>query len=150
MVKDRYRLGLETVAKVNAEGARRIADALGDIAPDFHRIVMSFAYGDIAARPALDLARREIATIAALTAMGHARAQLEAHIEGGLNVGLTREEIVEVVMQMAVYAGVPAALNGLAAAKTAFARADKRKRSSRVPAGKRKTPRRQAPGERVR
>jgi 4-carboxymuconolactone decarboxylase len=66
------------------------------------------------------LRAREIATIAALTAMGNATPQLKVHIEGGLNVGLSRTEIIEIIMQMAVYAGFPAALNGLFAAKEVF------------------------------
>ncbi|MER8333998.1 carboxymuconolactone decarboxylase family protein, partial [Acinetobacter baumannii] len=77
-------------------------------------------FGDIYARPGLSLRDREIATIAALTAMGNARPQLEVHLRAGLNVGLTRQEIVEVLMQMAVYAGFPAALNGIAAARAVF------------------------------
>lgn len=117
---DRYKVALETVGKINEAGSKRIQDAVGEIAPDFHRLIMSFAYGDINSRPVLDLKSREIATIAALTAMANARPQLEAHIVGGLNVGLTREEIVEIIMQMAVYAGVPAALNGMMAARAAF------------------------------
>jgi len=117
---ERYKRALETVAKINGPGSDRIAEALGEIAPDFHQLIMSFAYGDINSRPQLDLKSREIATIAALTVMGTARPQLEAHIIGGLNVGLTREEIVEIIMQMAVYAGVPAALNGMMAARKAF------------------------------
>ena len=64
---------------------------------------------------------REIATIEALTAMGNAAPQLKVHIEAGLNVGLSRDEITEIIMQMAVYAGFPAALNGLFAAKEVFA-----------------------------
>jgi 4-carboxymuconolactone decarboxylase len=66
------------------------------------------------------LREREIATIAALTAMGTATPQLKVHIEAGLNVGLSRDEIIEVLMQMSVYAGFPAALNGLFAAKEVF------------------------------
>ena len=122
---ERYRLALETVAKINGPGSDRIAQAIGAIAPDFHRIIMSFAYGDIKSRPGLDLKAREIATIAALTAMGNARPQLEAHIAGGLNVGLTREEIIEIILQMAVYAGIPAAINGMMAARHAFAAHEK-------------------------
>jgi 4-carboxymuconolactone decarboxylase len=117
---ERYKRALETVAKINGAGSDRIAEALGEIAPDFHQLIMSFAYGDINSRPQLDLKSREIATIAALTVMGNARPQLEAHIVGGLNIGLTREEIVEIIMQMAVYGGVPVALNGLMAARKAF------------------------------
>jgi 4-carboxymuconolactone decarboxylase len=123
-VDERYKLALETVAKINGPGSERIAEAMEDIAPDFHRLIMSFAYGDINSRSQLDLKSREIATIAALTAMANARPQLEAHIVGGLNVGLTREEIIEIIMQMAVYAGVPAAINGLMAARAAFKSVD--------------------------
>lgn len=93
---------------------------MADIAPDFADYVLEFPFGDIYARPGLDLRAREIATIAALTAMGNAQPQLKVHIEAGLNVGLTHEEIVETIMQMAVYAGFPAAINGLFAAKEVF------------------------------
>jgi len=98
--------------------------ALADIAPDFATYVIEFPFGDIYSRPGLDLRSREIATIAALTALGNASPQLKVHIHAGLNVGLSRDEITEVIMQMAVYAGFPAALNGLFAAKAVFAEAD--------------------------
>lgn len=98
--------------------------ALADIAPDFARYLLEFPFGDIYCRPDLDLRSREVATIAALTALGNAAPQLRVHIEAGLNVGLAREEIVEIIMQMAVYAGFPAALNGLFAAKEVFASHD--------------------------
>ncbi len=97
-------------------------DALADIAPDFANYLFEYPFGDIYSRSGLDLRAREIATIAALTAMGNAAPQLKVHIEAGLNVGLQREEIVEILMQMSVYAGFPAALNGLFAAKEVFAR----------------------------
>ena len=95
--------------------------ALADIAPDFADYLFEFPFGDIYSRPGLDLRAREIATIAALAAMGNAAPQLKVHIRAGLRVGLSREEIVEILMQMAVYAGFPAALNGLFAAKDVFA-----------------------------
>lgn len=95
--------------------------ALADIAPDFARLLIEFPFGDIYTRPGLGLREREIATIAALCALGTATPQLKVHIEAGLNVGLSREEIVELLMQMAVYAGFPAALNGLFAAREVFA-----------------------------
>jgi len=64
----------------------------------------------------------EIETIAAFTAMGNVAPKPKVRIEAGLNVGLSRQEIMEAIMQMAVYAGFPAALNGLFAAKAVFAR----------------------------
>lgn len=98
--------------------------ALADIAPDFADYVLEFPFGDIYSRPGLDLRAREVATIAALAAMGNAAPQLKVHIEAGLNVGLSRQEITEILIQMAVYAGFPAALNGLFAAKEVFAARD--------------------------
>ena len=62
-----------------------------------------------------------IAVIASLTTQGNAAPQLKVHIQAALNVGCTRAEVLEVIMQMAVYAGFPAALNGMLAAKEAFA-----------------------------
>ena len=58
--------------------------------------------------------------IAALTALGHAQPQLKVHVAAALNVGVSREQIVEIIIQMAVYAGFPAALNALFAAKEVF------------------------------
>lgn len=113
--------GKRALAEIDGEAGNRVVDALADIAPDFARYLFEFPFGDIYSRPGLDLRAREIATISALTALGNATPQLKVHIEAGLNVGLSREEIIETIMQMAVYAGFPAALNGLFAAKDVFA-----------------------------
>ncbi|WP_457809220.1 carboxymuconolactone decarboxylase family protein [Kushneria sp. EE4] len=118
---DRLTRGRQALAAIDGEAGEKVVSALADIAPDFATYLLEFPFGDIYSRPGLDLRSRETATIAALTAMGTAPAQLKVHIEAGLNVGLTQEEIVEVIMQMAVYAGFPAALNGLFVAREAFA-----------------------------
>jgi 4-carboxymuconolactone decarboxylase len=68
----------------------------------------------------LDLKSREIATVAALTAMGNAAPQLKVHIHAALNVGCTVTEVMEIIIQMSVYAGFPAALNGAFAAEEVF------------------------------
>ena len=120
----RYERGARALAEIDGNAGQRVIDALADIAPDFARYLIEFPFGDIYTRPGLDLRAREIATIAALTALGTATAQLKVHIGAGLNVGLSREEIVETIIQMAVYAGFPAALNGLFAAKEVFAERD--------------------------
>ena len=121
MSSERYIIGQEMLQRVDGKGGEAVVDSLRDIAPDFARYLIEFPFGDIYARPGLDLRSREIATIAALTALGNAAPQLKVHIAAGLNVGLTQEEITEVIMQMAVYAGFPAALNGLFAARAVFA-----------------------------
>ena len=118
--ESRFERGTRALSEIDGEAGERVVSSLEDIAPDFGRYIIEFPFGDIYSRPGLDLRAREIATIAALTAMGNAAPQLKVHIEGGLNVGLSRTEIIEIIMQMAVYAGFPAALNGLFAAKEVF------------------------------
>lgn len=113
--------GHRQLARIDGAGGQAVVDALADIAPDFATYLLEFPFGDIYSREGLALRDREIATIAALAAMGNAQPQLKVHIQAGLNVGLTRDEIVEILMQMAVYAGFPAALNGLFAAREVFA-----------------------------
>ncbi len=129
MNQDRYQQGLETFKEIDPSAPERIIETLKDIAPDLARYIIEFPYGDIYSRPGLDLKTREIATVAALTALGNAQPQLKRHINNALNVGCTREEIVEVVIQMAVYAGFPAAVNGILAAKEVFVERDSKEES---------------------
>ena len=121
MESERFITGQKMLQQVDGKGGEAVVESLKDIAPDFARYLLEFPFVDIYARPGLDLRSREIATVAALTAMGNAAPQLKVHIGAALHVGLTQDEIVEVIMQMAVYAGFPAALNGLFAAKEVFA-----------------------------
>ena len=121
MSQSRYERGLAKLEQIDGEAGTNVINSLRDIAPDFARFLIEFPFGDIYSRPGLDLRSREIAVVAALTAMGNAAPQLKVHIEGALNVGVSKDEVVEVIMQMAVYAGFPAALNGLFAAKEVFA-----------------------------
>lgn len=118
--ESRLARGQRMLAAIDGSAGEHVVASLADIAPDFARYLLEFPFGDIYARPGLDLRSREIATIAALTALGHAQPQLKVHIAAGLNVGLSEEEIVETIMQMAVYAGFPAALNGLFSAREVF------------------------------
>lgn len=120
-MENRYERGLAKLHEIDGEAGARVVQSLEDIAPDFARYLIEFPFGDIYSRPGLDLKSREIAVVAALTAMGNATPQLKVHIHAALNVGVTRDEIIETIMQMAVYAGFPAALNGLTAAKEVFA-----------------------------
>lgn len=123
---ERYRRGLARLEQIDGEAGARVLESLQEIAPDLGRYVIEFPFGDIYSRPGLDLKSREIATVAALTTLGHARPQLEVHIHGALNVGCTRQEVIEIILQMAVYAGFPAALNGITAAKAVFAERDRK------------------------
>lgn len=123
---ERFRRGREALAGIMGEQqVARLDGAMAGVAPDMVEYLVSFGFGDIYARPGLKPRDRQLATIAALTALGTAAPQLRSHLKAALTAGLTRQEIIEVLMQMAVYAGFPAALNGLAAAKEVFTEADK-------------------------
>ena len=120
MDSERYRRGWEVLRTLDEKQSEKVLAALREISPDFARYVVEFPFGDIYSRPGLDLKTRELAAVAALTALGYAGPQLKVHIGYALNAGCSREEVLEVIMQMAVYAGFPAALNGLYAAKEVF------------------------------
>lgn len=98
----------------------RVADnllhAYEELAPDFTRYLVEFAFGEIYARPG-DLRQRELVAIASLATMGGCDAQLETHVHGAFNVGLSETEIVEAVMTLIPYAGFPRALNAMAIVK---------------------------------
>lgn len=85
------------------------------LAPDFYRYVAASAFGMLWSRPGLGIRDRSLVTVAQLAALGRT-AELRAHLAGARNVGISREELVEVLMQTAVYAGVPAANDALAVA----------------------------------
>lgn len=79
------------------------------LAPDYFDYVQQTAFGMIWSRPGLPVRDRSMITVAMLASLGHLE-ELRAHLMGATNVGLSREELVEVLMQVAVYAGVPAAV----------------------------------------
>jgi 4-carboxymuconolactone decarboxylase len=101
--------------------AERVTAKLSELDPDLPRLITDYAFADVIGRPGLDIKTREMLTVAALTAMGNAPAQLEFHMRGALNVGVSRQELLEIVIQMTVYAGVPACMNGLTAYRAAVA-----------------------------
>lgn len=120
MTATRYEIGLNKLEEIDGNAGQNVIESLQSICPDLARYIIEFPFGDIYQRPQLDLKSREIATVAALTSLGHCAPQLNVHINGALNVGCSPEEITEVILQMAVYAGFPAALNGMFVAKDVF------------------------------
>lgn len=82
------------------------------LAPDFFDYVLQSAFGTIWSRPALPVRDRSMITVAMLASLGKLE-ELRTHLAGATNVGLSRDELVEVLMQVAVYAGVPAAVAAL-------------------------------------
>jgi 4-carboxymuconolactone decarboxylase len=85
------------------------------LAPEFFALVTQFCFGMFWSRPQLDLRSRSLCTVAQLAALGKTD-ELRGHLVGALNLGITRDELIEVLMQTACYAGVPAAVQALNAA----------------------------------
>jgi 4-carboxymuconolactone decarboxylase len=116
----RYERGAAIQDRLDPDIRRDLEAGLADLAPDFARLTVEFAFGDVYARPGLDLRAREIATIAALTVLGGCEGQLAIHARFARNLGMTREEVVEIAIQMAIYGGWPRALNALRVIREAF------------------------------
>ena len=125
MPNERYERGEKLLRKIDGD---KVADNLiadyEEIAPDFTRYLIEFAFGEIYAR-AGDLKQKELIAISSLATMGGCDKQLGTHVRGALNVGLTEAEIVEAVMTLIPYIGFPKALNAMAVLKHVM---DKRKR----------------------
>ncbi|OOF60385.1 carboxymuconolactone decarboxylase family protein [Rodentibacter sp. Ppn85] len=112
--------GLITLNNIDGEQGKAVMNALSDIAPDLGKYIIGFAFGEIYNRPHLDLQQRELVTLAALTAQGGCEKQLNVHIHSALNVGLSREQIVETFIHCTSYLGFPKALNAIFVAKEIF------------------------------
>jgi alkylhydroperoxidase/carboxymuconolactone decarboxylase family protein YurZ len=97
--------------------AKAVEDSLGEMSPGFQEYVMG-AFG-IYDRPTLDMKMRSAITIAVLTALGRSQ-ELVVHVRGGLNVGLTEEQIREIILQVAIYAGIPASVEAFLVANKMF------------------------------
>ncbi len=121
----RRRHGQVVLSRTDGHQGEAVIDSLADISPALGHHVAAFAFGDIYDRPGLDARSRQLVTLGALTALGGCEPQLRVHIGAALNVGITREEIVEALLHSAVYAGFPRALNATFAAREVFAERDR-------------------------
>jgi 4-carboxymuconolactone decarboxylase len=120
-INPRFARGLKAMQAIDPEQAVRILSGVSGIAPDFAAYLVEYAFGDIGSRPGLDLKQREFAAVAALAAMGGVEPQLKARLHGALRLGWTQEELVELLMQISVHAGFPAAINALTALRDVIA-----------------------------
>ena len=94
--------------------------AMAELAPEVMELVDSVVYGEIYNRPAVNLQTRSLCTIAALTVLGHSPQLIRRHIQGALHIGVTKEQISEIISQMVFYGGMPAAINAFKVAKETF------------------------------
>ena len=110
---ERYRRGVEIWQLLSGGKPEHVANRVAEIAPDFARMTIEFPFGDVYSRGALALPMRELAAIAVLAGLGRL-GELRVHVAAALRVGCTGPEIVEILMQTAIYAGFPCASEALA------------------------------------
>lgn len=118
---DLSRYGREIMDRLEPGLADKVTGRLGELDATLPALITDYAFGAVVGRPGLDLRTREMLTVASLVTLGNAMPQLELHMRAALNTGVTPEELLEIVIQMAVYAGVPACMNGLTAYRAAMA-----------------------------
>ncbi len=116
-----FERGLAKLGEIDGAQGDAVMAALADIAPDLGRYIVSFGFGEIYHRPALGNRERELVTLGLLAAQGGCEKQLKVHIHAALNVGISREEIVETFIHCMPYLGFPKALNAVFVAKEVFA-----------------------------
>jgi 4-carboxymuconolactone decarboxylase len=106
--------GLELLERLHGghAGAAMVAE-MKDICPAFADMTVEWALGGVMGRPGLDLLTRQFVLIASCVTLGHAEPQLRAHVEAALNIGATKQQIVEVILQLTFYAGGPVVRNSL-------------------------------------
>jgi Uncharacterized homolog of gamma-carboxymuconolactone decarboxylase subunit len=117
--KERYEAGLDTLRAMAGEQGVGTVQQLGEFFPDFGHTLIAFGFGDLYSRGVLDLKQREIVTITSLITQG-ATEQLPLHVHAALNVGMTPEELLEIVLHCGGYAGFPKACGALVSVRKVF------------------------------
>jgi len=106
-----YRRGLEARNRVMGPGGAARRQRLRALHPDIERHLMENAWGQVNARPGLDVRTRELITLGMLLALGREN-EATTHFNGALNVGISRDELVELLIHCSAYAGFPAMMTG--------------------------------------
>lgn len=117
----RYARGWEQLTRINGTDDPRVVRRVAELSPDLARMIVEFGYGDAYADRPKDLlseAERQLVTLGALAAQGGCEAQLKVHANVAINVGLTKEQIVESILHALPYIGFPRTLNALEALRS--------------------------------
>lgn len=115
-MSERYLRGIEIAEQLAADKMDEfMTSRVAELAPDFARMAIEFSLGDLYSRDGLDMRSREIVAISSLAVLGDSGPQLRIHVRAALRLGLTKAEIIEMLMQTAIYAGFPTALHALSA-----------------------------------
>lgn len=120
MEQTRYETGIEQLKMIDGTSGENVIRSLENVAPDLGRYIVEFAFGDIYPGKGLSIQEKEMITITSLLALGGCEPQLEVHINGSLNTGISPAKIIETFIQCIPYAGFPRVLNAVFVAKKIF------------------------------
>jgi 4-carboxymuconolactone decarboxylase len=115
----RFEAGMASMRKMFSAEMLEAMSNMKNISPDFWEMIVAFGFGEVYTREGLSLDKREIVTLTSLITQG-AFDQLEVHLRAALNVGLTKEDIIEIIIQCAAYSGFPKACQAMMIAGTIF------------------------------
>ena len=121
MENTRFTQGMEQLKTIDGKGGENVIKSLEDIAPDLGKFIIEFAFGDIYTRERLTTEEREMITLSSLLTAEGCEPQLEVHINGALNVGISPEKVIETFLQCIPYTGFPKVLNAVFTVKKVFA-----------------------------
>ena len=116
---ERYTAGLKVMEELFPQEVRSMMEQMKEVSPDLWNLIVSFGFGDLYTKNTLTLQQREIVTITSLITQG-AFGQLDVHLQAALRVGLTKEEITEIIIQCAGYVGFPKAVQAMGMAGKIF------------------------------
>ncbi|MDF1759072.1 MAG: carboxymuconolactone decarboxylase family protein [Coxiellaceae bacterium] len=109
-----YDKGLKLLNKLHGgQAGEQMVAELFELSPELVDMTIRWAFGEVHSRPGIDLKIRELVTIASCITDGAIQPQLRAHYEAALKIGVTQQQIVEVILQMIFYAGMAKASNAL-------------------------------------
>lgn len=120
MEKSRYDVGVDNLEKIIGEAGNETRKILSGDFDDVEKYILEFVFGDIYNRPGLDLKQKELITLATLIAQGAAESQIMVHLKSALNLGLSKEELIELIIQCIPNVGFPKVLNAISIAKKVF------------------------------
>lgn len=117
---DKKEIGLKRMQEILGSGAEKIVENFESISPDFAKYVVELAYGDFYARPGITDKHREIAIVSCLIGQGNTGFPLKSHLKGMLNVGHTKEDIIELLIFLIPCTGFPNIVGAIATAQELF------------------------------
>lgn len=119
MESAKYDEGLKRLLAMEGDVGNAVVEKMKHISPDFTRYLLEFVFGEVYARPGLDIKTKEAVTIAGMITLG-APLQLKVHVKAALNLCFTEQEIIEMILQLAPIVGFVRAMDALLAAQQAF------------------------------